>query len=87
MANEVTTTIHFMDGTKMSLAHPRQAAGDAIQVTSAVRKALDSDKIVAEIQGDLFVIPVRNIKYVQVTPAPKELPQGVLIGAQITRGA
>jgi hypothetical protein len=48
-----------------------------------VRKALEADKIVAEVGGDLMVIPLQNVKYVEVSPAPQELPQGILRGAQI----
>ncbi|MBW1804736.1 MAG: hypothetical protein JRJ85_28930 [Deltaproteobacteria bacterium] len=56
---------------------------DPATITSNVKKALDRDKIVLEAQGDLMVIPVRNIKYVVVSPAPDELPKGVLRNARI----
>ena len=52
-------------------------------IASNVRKVLESDKLVLEAQGDLMIIPVRNIKYRQVSPAPDELPKGVLRNARI----
>jgi len=39
--------------------------------------------MIVEVDGALLVIPLRNVKYIQLTPSPKELPVGVLRGAQI----
>ena len=72
-----------MDGTRIVLEYPKQAGEDPATIASNVRKALESDKLVLEAQGDLMVIPIRNIKYIQVSPAPDELPQGVLRNARI----
>lgn len=80
----VTGTIFFMDGTKMTMTWPRQAGSDSSTIASKVKNALESDKLIAEVSGDLLVIPVRNIKYFQITPAPEMLPEGVVRGAQIT---
>jgi hypothetical protein len=76
-------TIHFMDGTKLSLRWPRQAGtGEAI-VAANIRKALEADRILAEIDGALLVIPVHNIKYIKISPSPKTLPHGVFYGVEI----
>jgi hypothetical protein len=37
----------------------------------------------AEVEGRLLIIPVRNVKYIEVSPAPPKLPKGVLLGAEI----
>jgi hypothetical protein len=78
MAEEVRAIIHFMDGTKVAFEYPKQAGEDPTTIASNVKKALDSDKIVLEAQGDLIIIPIRNIKYIQVSPAPDKLPKGIL---------
>ncbi len=84
MAERVTGTIHFMDGSKLSLEWPQQAGNDPSVIAVNVRKALETDRIMAEVDGNLLVIPVRNIKYIQITPAPQKLPTGVLRSAQVT---
>jgi hypothetical protein len=48
-----------------------------------VKKALEADRILVKIDGTLLLIPLRNVKYIEITPSPKELPAGVLRGAQI----
>jgi len=31
-----------------------------------------------EVDGDLLIIPVKNVKYFHLTPAPAHLPTGVI---------
>ena len=76
-------TIYFMDKTKMTLRWPRQAGNDPIEIAATIKKALESDKIMAEVEGRLVIIPVRNVKYIEISPAPQKLPKGVLLGAEI----
>jgi hypothetical protein len=83
MRETVYGTIYFMDKTKLMLRWPRQAGSDPVEIAVTVRKALESDRIMAEVEGRLLIIPVRNIKYIEVSPAPQKLPKGVLLGAEI----
>jgi hypothetical protein len=76
-------TIYFMDKTKLTLRWPRQAGNDPIEIAATVKRALEADKIMAEVEGRLLVIPVRNIKYIELSPAPQKLPKGVLMGAEV----
>lgn len=78
MGIEVVTTIFFTDSSKMTLTWPQQAGEDPNIIAMNVRKALDQDKLAMEVDGDLIIIPMENIKYIQITPAPSELPQNVL---------
>lgn len=84
MSVKVSGVIHFMDGTKVSLKWPRQAGADPSTIAGRIKQALESDRIMAEIGGSLLVIPVRNIKYIQITPSPEKLPAGVLLGAEVS---
>jgi hypothetical protein len=72
-----------MDKTKLTLRWPRQAGNDPIEIASTIKKALESDRIMAEVEGRLLIIPVRNIKYIEISPAPPKLPKGVLLGAEV----
>jgi hypothetical protein len=83
METTVYGTIYFMDKTKLTLRWPRQAGNDPIEIASTIKKALESDRIMAEVEGRLLIIPVRNIKYIEVSPAPPKLPKGVLLGAEV----
>lgn len=83
MAKEVHAVIHFIDGSKITMSWPQQAGEDRATIAGNVQKALDQDKIAFEVDGDLFVMPTRNVKYVHITPAPPELPKSVIRQAQV----
>lgn len=84
MAEKANAVIHFMDGSSIVIDYPKQAGNDPSTIASNVKKALDTDKIVVEVDGSLLVIPMNNIKYVAITPLPDALPAGVLRHAHIS---
>ena len=73
--------IHFMDGSKKLLEFPTQLAEGDAAAAGKLKEALDSRHLVLEAEGALVLIPFENVKYIQVSPAPKKLPQGVIRGA------
>ena len=82
MANERYLTIHFTDGSKLSVTFPKQT--DLLyKIMSRVEKALDADKLAIEIGGELFVIPMNNIKYMQVSKYTEKLPETVIRGGSL----
>ncbi len=83
MAKIAHMAIHFMDGTKIVFKYPELTDTEASMIASKVKKALDQDKIVVQTYDSVIVIPVANIKYIQVTPPPDALPDGILKNAQI----
>jgi hypothetical protein len=76
-------TVFFNDGGKVSFRYPRQAGSDPATIANTVKRAIDSEKLVLEVDGDLLVIPMKSVKYVQVSPAPTALPAGVLRKARL----
>ena len=75
--------IRFMDGSKITVRYPKQAGYDPATIAANVRKALDADRILVEVDGNLLFIPLGNVKYVQVVPAPDVLPSSVLRNARM----
>lgn len=73
--------IHFMDGSKKLLEFPQQVADGDASAAARLKEALEARKLVIEAEGALIVIPFENVKYLQVYPAPKKLPAGVIRGA------
>jgi len=73
--------IHFMDGSKKLLEFPQQVADSDASAAAKLKEALEARKLVIEAEGALIVIPFENVKYLQVYPAPKKLPAGVIRGA------
>ena len=88
MSDDVHAVIHFIDGSKLKLGWPPQAGRegeDEWKVARNVRKAFDADKIAVEVSGELILIPMKNVKYVHVKPAPPKLPESVLKNGYIVK--
>lgn len=83
MSAIASLTVFFLDGTKVTFRYPRQAGTDPASIAATVKRAIDSERLVLEVDGDLLVIPIRSVKYVQVSPAPAHLPSGVLRRARV----
>lgn len=81
MENSANMVIHFTDGTKVTFRYPKLK--DTSTLATKVKKALELDKIVVQTSGSLIVIPVSSIKYIQVSPPPDALPDGVFRDAEI----
>jgi len=66
-------TIYFNDGTKLVIEYPKQGIKD-YDMLSKLNEMLDSRHFLVEANGAMLFIPVDNIKYLQVYPAPNKLP-------------
>jgi hypothetical protein len=75
--------VRFMDGSKLALRYPKQAGEDPATIVANVRKALEADRLLVEVDDSLLFIPIANVKYIQVTPAPDVLPSTVLRHARL----
>ena len=82
MADKRFLTIHFTDGSKLSVTFPKQT-DENYQIASRVQKALDANQLAIEIGDEFFVIPMNNIKYLQVNPRPEILPDTVIRGGAL----
>jgi len=83
-------TVHFMDGTKLSFGFPTQAPNAAAR-TIRLEEFLKSNYLLVIADGVLTVMPVANIKAIQMPVDENaieqvQLPAHVIKGATITRG-
>ena len=77
-----TLTIHFTDSTKLSFEFPKQVDNPSF-VAKRIEKMLENQHLMIEADGVLFMFPLQNIKYVQSSPLPDNLPDTVIKGATI----
>jgi len=78
-------TIHYNNGTKLDVTIPVQIKNSTAAVLELVKKALEADKLILEVEGKLVIIPWSSIKQVEITPAPAAVPFGVIKGARINQ--
>jgi hypothetical protein len=82
MAENRYITVHFKDGTRLGFSFPSQSQDD-FQLVAKMQKLMDGRWLSLEVKGDMFMIPVESIKYVQGHPAPDKLPDTVIRGARL----
>ena len=75
-------TIHFTDGSKKLLEFPRQLSPGDLAAADKLKAMLEQRNLMVEAEGALLVFPFENIRFVQIYPAPKKLPAGVIRGAK-----
>lgn len=83
MNEERKLIIHFNNGTKMEVSFPTQIKNSTTAVMEGMKKVLEGDKLVIEVEGRLVVIPWTSIKHVELTPIPSAVPFGCIKGARI----
>ncbi len=75
-------TIHFTDNTEMRFDFLSQDVDPAI-LGAVVEKVAESNKLILEVEGVMYMFPYANIKYIRVSPCPERLPETAIIGVQI----
>jgi hypothetical protein len=65
------------------VAFPKQGGEDSTTQLANVKKALEAERVPIEIGGQLLLIPMRNVKYVQIAPTPEVLPKDIIREAQV----
>lgn len=75
-------SIYFNDGSKFLLESPAQTENE-YDIVTKMKEILENKFFLIEADGALIYIPVNNIKYMQVYPAPDKLPAYTVRGASI----
>lgn len=76
-------TIHFNDGTSLTMEAPEQTANEYARAILQ-QEILKQRLLTVEAEGALLYIPFENIKYMTVFPAPEEAPKFSIRGATVT---
>ena len=83
MEDKRAVTIHFADGTRMSLDFPKQSPNE-IAAKLKLNDVLKKRYMLFEAEDTLLMIPFENVKYIQLYPAPDDLHEQTYIkGASV----
>lgn len=82
MKNKRGMTIYFTDGAKLKFDFPKQR-DDTSNIGALIKKAMDQNQLILEVEGTMFTIPFVNVKYIQIYPCPEKLPDTAIRGAKL----
>lgn len=66
-------TIFFNDGSKLSMDFPKQAPNE-VAAAMKLDDVLKNRYMLFEAESTFLMIPFENVRYVQVYPAPQNVP-------------
>ena len=73
MSEKRGITIFFNDGSKISMNFPRQSANEAASAMK-LDDVLKKRYMLFEADNTFVMIPFENVRYVQIYPAPENVP-------------
>lgn len=79
MTETIMATIHFINGTNLKLKWTRREDFDTAIIITKVKNAIEKDRFIFEVDGELMIIPAQNIKYMTLNPIPQSLPKDFCI--------
>ena len=82
MENKRWMTIFFTDGSNLRFDFPKQA-DDISNLGTMIKKAMNQNQLILEVEGTMFSIPFVNIKYIQIYPCPDKLPDTAIHGVKL----
>jgi hypothetical protein len=84
MPDQRGLTIHFTDGTRLSLDFPQQTQNEAAALLR-LEDVLKNRYMLFEAESTLLLVPFENVKYLQLYPAPGNVQGHTYIkGASVT---
>ncbi len=80
--NNVKCTISFLDGTQLKVVWDKREDA-TMRSASLIEKVLNSESFALELEGRLVIVPIQNVRTIEVRPAPVKLPATVVRGARL----
>jgi hypothetical protein len=78
---QVIITVHLVHGEPLKFSLEPSAA-KKLGVSEDIERALQRNALAIEADNELLIIPYSNIKYVEIDPAPENLPFTIIQDAK-----
>jgi hypothetical protein len=69
--------ITFMDGQSMTLNYKTAQSEAAFRLGEILNRLREVNNLVFELEGKLMIIPMTNVRTVELSPAPDNLPPDI----------
>ena len=79
--NKFTVYVHLIHGETIKF-ETNVLDSNLIGAADDLEKALSRNSMAFEVDGKLILVPYSNVKYMEIDPAPAELPIGMIRNAR-----
>ena len=76
-ASKRTLTIRFMDGTEEGFEYPPAEDQEKYKYSfgALMKEALNANHLILEMEESVRIMPIQNIKSIEITPKPERVPE------------
>jgi hypothetical protein len=80
-SNTARLKLCYMDGTEQQFEYVRPE--EVQSLSSRIQEALKLNQVLIEVDDRLLVIPMQNLKAIEISPVPQKLPNFVIRNARL----
>ncbi len=80
-SNTAHLKLCYMDGTEQRFEYVQ--AQETQSLSSRIQDVMKLNQVIIEVGDKLLVIPMQNLKAIEISPAPKKLPNFVIRNARL----
>ena len=70
--------IDFIDGESMRFTFEPVHADETSSMGQAIREMSQNNNLIFQIEGKLVIIPMNNVRSIEVSPSPRNLPRSII---------
>ena len=76
--NKRFCNIHFIDGETMRFIYEPVNEDEVSSIGRAIQEMSKSNNLVFSLEGKLIVIPMNNVRSIEISPSPANLPDSII---------
>jgi hypothetical protein len=76
--NKRFCNIHFIDGESMRFIYEPVNEDETSSIGRAIQDMSKSNNLIFSLEGKLIVIPMNNVRSIEISPSPANLPHSVI---------
>ena len=70
--------INFVDGESMRFIYEPARLDEPSSIGRAIQEMSKTNNLIFHLEGKLVIIPMNNVRSIEISPSPKSLPQSVI---------
>ena len=72
--------INFIDGESCRFIYEPIRADEPSSIGQAIQELSKNNNLIFQVEGKLIVIPMNNVRSIEISPSPVNLPQTIIKG-------
>ena len=75
--------INFVDGESTRFIYEPVRADEPSSIGQAIQELSQTNNLIFYVEGKLVIIPMNNVRSIEISPSPANLPQSIIKARQL----